>query len=172
MQRPTDPSACHVSAIRAWLLAILVAIATSSCVMPLSPADLARNENHYYPGRTRAQVYKAAVTALRTTGFQVVVNDEGAGKIKTAPKVITATAYGNSYGAVATENAIAWSIDMLTAPNGCAIHAEPRGYSGGQVLAPDSMNGDYLERLFGTLYGAIDENLPPPPPGAPPPPPR
>ena len=171
MQRPRAPAPSRRITVIACLSLLLVTYALVGCVIPLSPADLERDENHFYPGRSKAQLYKATLTALQTTGFQVVVNDQGGGKLKTAPKVITATAYGNSYGAVATENAIAWSIDVMPAAGGAALRAEPRAYSGGQLIPPSSVNGDYLERLFGTLYGAVDENLPggtPPPP----PPPR
>jgi hypothetical protein len=129
--------------------------------MPLSPADLARNENHAYPGRSKAQVFHATVTALRSLGYEVIVNEPGTGLIKTAPKVMAAVAYGNAYGAVATENSVGWTIGVTPITGGVGLHADPRGYSGGQAVAADQMNGEYLERLFATLFAEIDTNLPP-----------
>jgi hypothetical protein len=148
---------------RGWLAALVVSLALAGCAIPLSPADLERNENHFYPGRTKGQLFKATTTALKTLGFQIVVSDEAAGKIKTAPKLVTTTAYGSNYSAVATENSIGWNIDVGPAQNGggAGMHAEPKGYSGGQVLQATDMNGAYLEKLFDTLYGEIDSNLPP-----------
>ncbi len=130
------------------------------CVMALSPADLARAENHAYPGRTKAQVYGATVTALRSLGYEIVVADAGAGLIKTSPKLVTATAQANSYGAVATENSVAWTIGVTPIPGGVGLHADPRGYSGGQTVPADQISGYYLQRLFDTLYTEIDSNLP------------
>jgi hypothetical protein len=141
---------------------LLASLGSASCAMPLSPADLARNENHAYPGRSKGQVFRATATALRSLGYQLVVSDEGSGLIKTAPKVMTAVAYGNAYGAVATENSIGWTIGVTPIEGGVGLHADPRGYSGGQAVAADQMNGAYMEKLFGTLYGEIDTNLPPP----------
>ncbi len=143
-----------------FVAATLLASLVGACGLPLSPADLARDENHYIPARSRAQVYRATVTALRTLGYQIVVSDEASGKIKTAPKVVTATAYGNGYGAVATENAIGWIIDVTVVQGGALVHAEPRGYTGGQVVLASNMNGQYLEGLFGTLYQEIDTDVP------------
>jgi hypothetical protein len=144
------------------LVCVLGALISAGCGMPMSPADLARNENHAYPGRSKAQVFHATVTALRSLGYEVIVNEPGTGLIKTAPKVMTAVAYGNAYGAVATENSIGWTIGVTPITGGVGLHADPRGYSGGQAVAADQMNGDYLERLFGTLFAEIDTNLPPP----------
>jgi hypothetical protein len=144
------------------LLGLWLAVASlSGCVMALSPVDLARVENHPYPGRSKAQVFRATVTALRSLGYELVVSDEGAGLIKTAPKVMTATAHGNAYGAVATENSVAWTIGVQPIAGGVGLHADPRGYSGGQAVPADQINGAFLERLFATLYAEIDTNLPP-----------
>jgi hypothetical protein len=129
-------------------------------VIPLTPAELDRNENHSYPGRSRAQVYRATATALRSLGYEITLADDGAGRIKTAPKLITATAHGSGSGAVATENSVAWNIDVTSASGGAALRAEPRGYSGGQVVPPNQINGMYLKKLFATLYGEIDSDLP------------
>jgi hypothetical protein len=139
----------------------LLASAPLACGMPMTPADLALAENHAYPGRTKAQVFHATVTALRSQGYEIIVSDAGSGLIKTAPKVLTAVAYGNSYGAVATENAVGWTVGVTPIAGGVGLHADPRGYSGGQGVGPDQMNGAYLERLFNTLYAEIDANLPP-----------
>jgi hypothetical protein len=141
---------------------LVASLVSADCGMPLSPADLARNENHAYPGRSKVQVFRATSTALRSLGYQLVVSDEGAGLIKTAPKVMTAVAYGNGYAAVATENSIGWTIGVTPIEGGVGLHADPRGYSGGQAVPADQMNGAYMEKLFGTLFGEIDSNLPPP----------
>ncbi len=114
---------------------------------------------HPYPDHGRAQIFHATVTALRTLGYQVVVADSGNGKIKTAPKLVTAVAHGNAYSAVATENSVAWNVHIVPSSKGAVLHAEPRGYSGGQAVDPTRMNASYMERLFATLYQEIDNNL-------------
>ncbi len=142
------------------LLSLAFALSAGAC-LPLSPADLARAENHAYPGRTKAQAFRATATALRSLGFEIVVADEGAGLLKTAPKVMSATAYGSQYSAVATENSVAWTIGIQSIPGGAGLHADPRGYSGGQLVPADQINGPFLQSLFNTLYAEIDTNLPP-----------
>jgi hypothetical protein len=145
-----------------FLAALASSALLTGCGFPMSPADLARYENHPYPGRTKAQVYQATITAFRAQGFEIIAQDPGSGLIKTGPKVLTATAYGNGYGsAVATENAIGWTVGITPIPGGVGLHADPRGYTGGQSLNADQMNGAYLGRLFDTLYEEIDTNLPP-----------
>jgi len=146
-----------VVACRFALVAALSVVAACA----LSPEELARVENHPYAGHTKAQVFAATVTALRSLGYEIVVADPGNGLIKSAPKVVTATAYATSnYTAVAVENSIAWTIGVQSIPGGAGLHADPRGYSGGQVIPVDRMNGAYLTRLFESLYTEIDGNLP------------
>ena len=154
---------CPLSRARA-VLGLVATLTLAACGFPMSPADLARNENHAYPGRSQGQVFNATLTALKSQGYQIVVSEQGTGLIKTAPKVMTAVAYGNAYSAVATENAIGWTIGVTAISGGVGLHADPRGYSGGNAVPPEQMNGDYLERLFGTLYSEIDSNLSPAPP--------
>ena len=54
--------------IRPLLAGILACFLLSGCVIPLTPAELDRNENHSSPGRSRAQVYRATATALHRSG--------------------------------------------------------------------------------------------------------
>jgi hypothetical protein len=142
------------------LAVVLACVALSGCAVPLTAAELNQAENHAYPGHSRGQVYKATTTALRSLGYEITMNDEGAGRIKTAPKLLSATAHGNSSVAVAQENTVAWNIDVTSAAGGAALHAEPRGYSGGRTVPASQFNGQYFKGLFATLYGEIDSDLP------------
>jgi hypothetical protein len=131
-----------------------------ACGMPMTPADLAQHETHPYPGHTRSQVFTAATSALRSLGYDIVASDATSGRIKTAPKLVTVTAYGSSSTAVASGNSLAWTLDVSSGDDGAVLHAEPRGYSAGQLVEASRMNGSFLERSFETLYGEIDEDMP------------
>jgi hypothetical protein len=146
---------------RAAALLVLLAL-TTRCGFPLSAADLARYENHPYLGYTKAQVFQATVTALKSMGFEIIANDPGNGLIKTSPKVLGAVAYGNQYSAVAVENALGWTIGIQPIPGGIGLHADPRGYSGGTGIPAQNMSGEFLSRQFDSLYAEIEANLPRP----------
>jgi hypothetical protein len=138
---------------------VFASLALAGCAVPLTPAELAQYEAHSYPARSKAQVYKATETALKSLGYEIVVGDQAAGKLKTAPKVVAATAYGNSYGAVATESAIAWVVDLAPGDGATTMHAEPRGFYGGQPMPPSQMNGAYMKKLFDNFYAEVNDNL-------------
>jgi hypothetical protein len=142
-----------------WFL-LACAFLVGACAEPMSPADLAKNEVHPYPGRTKAEVFKASVAALKTLGYEVVTTDAASGRIKTSPKLVTVTAYGNGTTAVASANSVAWTLEVSDVSGGASVNAEPRGYSAGQAVGPERMNAAFLERTFATLYSEIDDNLP------------
>lgn len=125
----------------------------------MTPADLARNETHAYPGKTKHQVFRATAVALKTLGYDVVVSNEATGHIKTAPQLITVVAYGSPGSAVAAGNSLAWNIHVKSEGKDATVHAEPRGYSAGQAVDPSQMNSAFLERSFRTLYGEIESDL-------------
>jgi hypothetical protein len=126
----------------------------------MTPAELAQHESHPYPGHSKSQVFSAATSALRSLGYEIVTSDAASGRIKTAPKLVTVTAYGSSSTAVASGNSLAWTLDVSSGDDGAMLHAEPRGYSAGQLVEASRMNGSFLERSFETLYGEIDEDMP------------
>ena len=82
-------------------LAVMMMVA---CGMPMTPTDLARYENRPYPGRTKAQVYTATVTALRAMGFQIIASDAATGVVKTggAPVSVVPGAEWDTSGCVST----------------------------------------------------------------------
>lgn len=143
--------------IALFLAAILIA---AGCGRVMTPAELARHESRAFPGRSKDQVFRATIVALRSEGYEIVSADPGEGRVKTAPKVIGAQAAGGKYTAVATSTSFAWTVDVRSDAAGAAMHAEPRGYSGAQLVPADAMNADWLEKAFAQLYREIDENLP------------
>ena len=126
----------------------------------MSPAQLEQHEAHAYPGHTKAQVFSAATSALRSLGYEIVTSDAATGRIKTAPKLVTVTAYGSSSTAVASDNSLAWTLEVSSGADGALLHAEPRGYTAGNLVDASRMNGSFLERSFATLYGEIDDDMP------------
>lgn len=146
--------------IRTFATAVAAGALLAGCGMPMSPAQLAQHEAHPYPGRSKGQVFSAATTALRSLGYEIVTSNAATGRIKTAPKLVTVTAYGSSSTAVASGNSLAWTLEVSSGDDGALLHAEPRGYSAGQIVDASRINGSFLERSFATLYGEIDDDLP------------
>ena len=132
----------------------------SACGRTVTPAELEHYESHSFAG-DKKQVYRATVTALRSLGYEVVASDEGAGRVKTAPKVVVVqAAQTSSYTAVAASASIAWTINVTSDARGAVVHAEPRIYSAGTAVDASNMSSDYADRTFHTLYDEIQSNLP------------
>ena len=146
--------------IRTVAAAVVAGALLVACGMPMSPAQLAQHETHPYPGRTKSQVFTAATSALRSLGYEIVTSDAASGRIKTAPKLVTVTAYGSSSTAVASDNSLAWTLEVSGDGDGAMLHAEPRGYTAGNLVEASRMNGSFLERSFATLYGEIEDDMP------------
>src|SRR5687768_11137187 len=91
--------------------------AVSGCVMAprVTPADLERNGTKVYPGQDPGRLVKASALALRTLGYEVVLEDAASGRVKTAPKVVQVVAVGTGTSirtAHAYANEIAWSLEI------------------------------------------------------------
>jgi hypothetical protein len=142
-------------------LAFVALVSATGCGRTVTPDELDRLEARSYEGHGKAEVLKATVTALRSLGYEVVSVDKASGRIKTAPKtVVVHAARTSSSTAVATGDAVAWTIDVSAASGGARMHAEPRLYSAGQNVEATRLSETYAQRLFSTLYGEIDTSLP------------
>lgn len=137
-----------------------VAIAPAACAPALTPSDVERNGTRTYAGTTREQALRASVAALRSLGYETALVDEGAGRVKSAPKLLVVHASGSRYSARATGSSLAWDIDVSTGNRGAVVRARPRAYEGGQSVPPSKMNGEYMKRLYETLFTEIESNLP------------
>jgi hypothetical protein len=146
--------------LRVWAAGLFLGLVILGCRM-VTPAELATFESHGYAGRSQAQLFAATVTSLKSLGFDVVLADKGAFRIKTAPKVVMVHAVASSSStAVAMSDTVAWTIDVTAGPSGAALHAEPRLYSAGQSIEATKLNYDFADKMFKTLYDEIDSNLP------------
>jgi hypothetical protein len=141
---------------------VALGLATGSgCMMgpTVTPADLERNGTKVYPEQDSKRVVKASALALRTLGYEVVLEDVASGRIKTAPKVVQVIAVGSSYTARAYANELAWSLEINGAGERTVIKAIPRASTNGQPIDMSSVNASYMEQLFATLWSEIDSNL-------------
>jgi hypothetical protein len=142
-------------------LAFVALVSAAGCGRPVTADELDRLEARSYQGRSRGEVLRATVTALRSLGYEVVSVDQTAGRVKTAPKLVVVHAARTSSGAaIASGDAVAWTIDVSAARGAAQLHAEPRLYSAGQNVEATRLNEAYAQRLFATLYGEIESSLP------------
>jgi hypothetical protein len=132
------------------------AVFVSGCARAVSPAELDQDGTRTYPRATRSQALHATIGALRTLGYEVTVVDEGQGRVKTAPRVLAVRAVGSAYVASVSEISLAWSIAVTPEGSGARIHAEPRGYVGGESTG---LNANFAHNAFQTLFGEIDDQL-------------
>jgi hypothetical protein len=146
-----------------FVIAVLFAALSGSACRIVTPQELVNFETHAYPGRSQADVFAATVTALKSIGYEVVLADKAAFRIKTAPKIVMVHAAATSSStAVATNDTVGWNIDVLSASDGASMHAEPRLYRGGASVEPSTLNYDFADNMFRTLYAEIDSDLPAP----------
>ncbi len=144
-----------------FVLAVLVAVFSFAlgCARTVTPAEVQALGRRPLPGRNQAETVKAVNTALRTLGFEVVVADAGAGRIKTAPKAIVIHAVGSAGAAVAVSNEIAWTVDVSPATDGVVVQLTPRASSAGQSY-DGPWNADYVEKSISDLFAEIESDLP------------
>jgi hypothetical protein len=141
-------------------LFVVLCVALAGCGRTVTPAELDRYETRTYAGHSRAEAFHATVTALKSLGYEIALADEDSGRVKTAPKIVAVHAAAvSSYHAVATGDAVAWTVDVASADGGATVHAVPRPYSAGQALEPTRLNADFADRTFRTLYAEIESNL-------------
>jgi hypothetical protein len=92
-----------------------------------TPAELDQMGTRTYPGYSKDDVVKAAVTALKVQGYEIVTTDP---RIRTSPKLVAVTSkasYSQTSGSAQTYGqSVAWDIDVNEAPAGTTLHAVPR----------------------------------------------
>jgi hypothetical protein len=132
----------------------------AGCGRTITPDQLKALAKRSYAGRKRDELMKASVTALKTLGYEVVVEDAETGVVKTAPKPLVAMASGNATSAVAVTNDLAWTIEVTEAAESANVQATPRASQGGQSY-DGPYDADYMERAVADLFKEIESNLKP-----------
>jgi len=124
-----------------------------------TPAELDQMGTRTYPGYGKEDVVKAAVTALKVQGYEIVTTDP---RIRTSPKLVhvsSTASYGTYSGSAQTYGeSVAWDIDVNEAPAGTTLHAVPRASVNG--IAMEQMWYDYATTTFSQLMKEIDASLP------------
>lgn len=131
-----------------------------ACARTLTPDQVKLLGKRSYRGRSRAELVQASAIALKTLGYEVVVQDTDTGQVKTAPKALVAMASGTATTAVAVTNDMAWLLEVTTAGDGVDVQATPRARSAGQAY-DGPLNADYMEKAFAELFQEIESNLKP-----------
>jgi hypothetical protein len=125
-------------------------------------ADLERLGTRRYKDHSAEEVSKAAVTALKLLGYEVVITEP---RIRTAPKPVATTAYGTAQGgggiARASSQAfteeVAWDIDVTADGQGAFLRAVPRAAVNGMPM--EQVYVDWAERTFAELMREIDASM-------------
>ena len=149
-----------LSALLSTVMLCGAATALVGCPRAITPAEIDRNGTKTFYGRSPGQVANATIAALRTLGYEVTVADVSGGKLKTAPKLVVVHAVGNSYGATAYRDELAWSIELVKASDGTVVRLTPRFFRNGQPLDNSMVSADPLNKAFADLFREIDSNLP------------
>jgi hypothetical protein len=124
-----------------------------------TPAGLDQMGGRTYPGYGKDDVAKAAVTALKVQGYEIVTTDP---RIRTAPPLVhvsSTASYTQTSGSAQTYGeSVAWDIDVKEAPAGTTLHAVPRASVNG--MAMEQLYCDYASTTFTELMKEIDASLP------------
>ena len=153
---------CPSRISRGVLLAFLACAAGCAFGAPkrvATPAELEQFGTRTYPGYSKDDVQKAALTALKVQGYEVVTTEP---RIRTSPKLVhvsSTASYGEYSGSSQTYGeSVAWDIDVAEGTPGPTLHAVPRASVNG--MAMEQMYYDYAERTFRELMKEIDGSLP------------
>ncbi|MFZ5892646.1 MAG: hypothetical protein ACOY0T_16425 [Myxococcota bacterium] len=119
-----------------------------------TPAELEQLGTRKYPGKSREEVMKATVTALRLQGYEVVTTDP---RIRTAPKAVATSAYGGYGRAQSFTESVAWDIEVEGDDSSAVLHATPRASVNGEPM--EQVYYEWAERTFRELMKEIDASL-------------
>jgi len=147
------------------LLALALGIALSACatgphVHPLTEAQLAERGTHRYPSADVGTVTNACARALAALGYDVVTRDEQQGVVKTAPKTFEVRVVGNGYYAQASEDGLAWNVQVEGSASGAVLHATPRAFrNGSEIRRRDVWVAEAIDDKFADLWSEMDGAL-------------
>ncbi|MGC4094791.1 MAG: hypothetical protein QM756_44115 [Polyangiaceae bacterium] len=146
--------------IQRTLLALVLAfglLGTNGCFPTrrvATAAELEQLGTRKYPGHGREEVERAVITALKLQGYDVVTTEP---RIRTAPKPVATTAYGNKGSAQTFTEAVAWDIDVEGDDSSATLHATPRASVNGEPM--EQVFYEWAERNFRELMKEIDASL-------------
>jgi hypothetical protein len=106
-----------------------------------------------------ARVWKAAELALKTTGYEIAVEDTERGIITTTPKLIRVVARGDGYRAATSGLSTQYVLDIATVGNDVRVRATPRAYANGVERPSDSWNVEWVKASWDTLFRNLETYL-------------
>jgi hypothetical protein len=148
-----------------FLLALVAGCATTGGGGPayMTEEEVGAYGSHSYaaPG---AKVFTAVVSALKSEGYEIAVENQEKGIVRTGRKMIRAAAAGGYGYAQAVAYTRQYMIDVRTKPDGqILVVARPRVFAGEQDLSANKvwvLEGDQGERrLWNNLFQEIGELL-------------
>lgn len=140
----------------------LVAISLFGCVhyTNLTKAQLEERGTRRYANVTREQVTEASAIALETLGYRVTLKQPETGVVKTQPKTILVSATGSRTYAQATEDQLAWAVNIEPSGSDVVLHALPRGFRNGTEQKEDGIwVAEMIDTKFRDLLNEITSTL-------------
>ena len=144
------------------VLVLAAAFAAVSCAhyTPYTAQQLIDRGTHCIAGVSAAQALDGSATALTTLGYTVTLKNAEQGVVKTAPKTIMVSATGVGNSANATDDGIAWSIQIETAGGDVVLHAVPRAFRNGSEIHDEGIwVAEVMDSKFQDLWNEIDSTL-------------
>lgn len=143
-----------------WIL--VVTLALGAC-FGSPPRMMTTQELEQRGTRTYAVDFEtgmtAAVTALKTLGFEVTVASKETGVIKTAPREIMRSAAGANAQAVTYRDELGWALHLAAQGDGVQIKATPHAYSNGNPIPNDQLPAQAIDPKFSALWNELDQAM-------------
>ena len=141
-------------------LALVVSLTSlAGCGRAITPAELDKNGTHVFHGHQKPETVHASAIALKTLGYEVVVEDAASGRVKTSPKLVTVHAVGGNGSATAIADSIQWSLEIVGTSSDSVVKAHPHAFRNGLALDDSQLQAGAVNKAFVDLFKEIDENL-------------
>ncbi len=143
----------------ALVASLLGATSLSGCGRAITPAELDKNGTHVFHGHQKPETVHASAIALKTLGYEVVVEDVANGRVKTSPKLVTVHAVGGNGSATAIADSIQWSLEIVGTSSDSVVKAHPHAFRNGLAMDDSQLQAGAVNKAFLDLFKEIDENL-------------
>lgn len=146
--------------MKTWMLIVML---LGGCFGSPPPRMMTTQELEQRGMRTYAVDFEtgmtAAVTALKTLGFEVTVVSQETGVIKTAPREIMRSTAGANAQAVTYRDELGWALHLTAQGAGVQIKATPHAYSNGNPIPNDQLPAQAIDPKFSALWNELDQAM-------------
>lgn len=118
-----------------------------------TPQEVRAYCSHLFRGRSAEEVLQAGVIALKLQGYEVVTTEP---RVRTEPKLVGVSAYGDRWGASAYATSVAFDLSATETEGGTVAFAAPSVTVNGM---PDGITNIGAAQMCGPVLTELNQQL-------------